>query len=248
MRAWRVCMLATLLCGSVALAGGFRKSPVDEARDARRDSLRQALQVVEQADPSGPSPGGLFLRSMVLPGWGQVVLARSRPEVKGRGRTGFWLDMGLAAGVWGLSRYSEIKATEYRSYATRVAGAASHGEGSDYWVDVSNYLSRGDFNQAMLEANLPERRYMDAADDWNWGERSRLIRYRDLRAMSERAQAQALATCGAIFVNHMLSGVQVLRLARAPHGLELGASPMAPSGSVAGIALVARVDLAHLLR
>lgn len=248
MRRWRVCILATLLCGSVALAGGFRKSPADEAQEARRDSLRQAQVVVEKADPSAPSPGGLFLRSMVLPGWGQAVLARTRPEVKGRGRAGFWLDMGLAAGVWGLSRYSEIKAAEYRSYAMRVAGAASHGADSDYWVDVSNYLSREDFNQAMLEANLSERRYLEEADDWNWGEREHRIRYRDLRAMSERAQAQALATCGALFVNHMLSGVQVLRLARTPRGLELGASPTAPFGSMAGIALVARMDLAHLLR
>jgi len=222
-----------LLCGLLALgaqAGGFRRTPREEAKAATQDSVRQALKA--PAAPAvealgGPRPGGLFLRSLVVPGWGQRVLARSRPELKGRGRTGFLADVGLAAGVWGLARYADIKAAEYRSHAMRVAGAAFHGANSDYWVDVSNYLSRADFNQAMLEANLPQRRYLNEADDWDWGQRDQLIRYRDLRAMSERAQSQALATCGAIFVNHVLSGVQVLRLARQTEGLTLSAVPTA---------------------
>lgn len=242
-RAWAAFLL--LLAAGVAVAGGFRSSPVDEARKASQDSLSQILRDAEQTeDLAGPSPGALFLRSLVVPGWGQAVLARSRPDLKGKGRKGFWLDMGLAAGVWGLSRYSEIKAAEYRSYAMQEAGAALHGSGSDYWVDVSNYISRDDFNQAMLESNLPDRRYLDQADDWNWGERDRLIRYRDLRAMSERAQSQALATCGVIFVNHVLSGVQALRLARTPGPVELHAT----TGAVLpGIGLEASFDLGRLL-
>lgn len=243
MRRWAPLLLVAALALQAG-AAGFRKSPQDEARQAARDSLaRTAVERPAATRSQGPAPSGLFLRSLVVPGWGQAVLARSRPEVKGRGRTGFLVDLGLAAGMWGLGRHAEIKAAESRSHAMRVAGAAAHGDNSDYWVDVSNYLSRADYNQAMLEANLPQRRYLDPAEDWDWGRREELIRYRDLRAMSERAQAQALATGGAIFINHVLSGVQALRLARQPGSAEVGVLP-----TPAGLALRVEFNLASLLR
>ncbi|MDP2361088.1 MAG: hypothetical protein Q8O14_10085 [bacterium] len=232
-------LLAGLLLAGAAAATPFRRAPLPAAP---LDSLR-----IEAAPPALPrpaglvSPGGAFLRSLVVPGWGQAAVARHRPELRGKGRTGFWLDLGLVAGAWGLNRLSGIKASEYRAYARRQAGAGDHGRGSDYWVDVSNHQSRADFNRAMLENGLPQRRYLDPADGWSWPQEADLLRYRDLRAVSEHASSQALAVGGAIFVNHVLSGVGALRLAR--QELELAAYPVE-----GGLGLALSLDLTPRLR
>ena len=239
-------LLALALTAVVAHAGTFRRpaggdKPAVPPPAVLPDSLREIPPArVEEASArrDGVSPGGAFLRSLVLPGWGQAVLARSRPELRGRGRTGFWLDVGLAAGVWGLTRLGQIKESEYQAYARRAAGAADHADGSEYWIDVSNYESRADFNQAMLEIGRPQRRYLDAADDWAWPSYGDLIRYRDLRAVSEHARAQTLALGGALFINHVLSGVQALRLAR--HAGDLSCYPVE-----GGLGLSLACDLGH---
>jgi hypothetical protein len=240
-------LLAWLL---VAALGLTLASPLEAARFKRpatspsADSLRvPASPPAETMDrepgdgpAAGPRPAGLFLRSLAVPGWGQAVLARSRPELKGKGKTGFWLDVGLATGAWALLRHSRIKQAEYQSYAMRVAGARRHGDGSDYWVAVSNHLSREAYNQAMLESNGWNQRYLDPADDWAWPGTAEQNRYRDLRAVSEKALSQSLAVGGALFINHVLSAAQTLRLVRQaePGGPALTALPV-PGG--VGLAL-----------
>lgn len=234
--AWAL-VLALLLGGASTLQAARFKRPAkaDTADSLRLDPSPLASKVSED-QWAGPRPTGLFLRSLVVPGWGQAVLARSRPELRGKGKTGFWLDVGLATGAWALLRHSRIKEAEYQSYALRVAGARRHGDGSDYWVAVSNHLSRAAYNQAMLESNGWNQRYLDPADDWSWPSSAEQNRYRDLRAVSEKALSQSLAVGGALFINHVLSAAQTLRLVRQaePGGPALTALPV-PGG--VGLAL-----------
>lgn len=231
-------LLLPVLCLALAApleAARFKRPAKPEPSDSLRTPAATPPAVEElvpvDAPPQGPRPAGLFLRSLVVPGWGQAVLARSRPELKGKGKAGFWLDVGLATGAWALLRHSRIKEAEYQSYAMRVAGARRHGDGSDYWVAVSNHLSRDAYNQAMLEANGWNQRYLDPADDWSWPGAAEQNRYRDLRAVSEKALSQSLAVGGALFINHVLSAAQTLRLVRQaePGGPALTALPV-PGG------------------
>jgi hypothetical protein len=226
-------LLSLIVGGWSPLQAARFKRPTSGA--AAMDSLRvpaaPRLDEPRSVESVGPRPAGLFLRSLVVPGWGQAVLARSRPELKGKGKTGFWLDVGLATGAWALLRHSRIKEMEYQSYALRVAGARRHGDGSDYWVAVSNHLSRAEYNQAMLESNNWNDRYLDPEDDWAWPSQAEQSRYRDLRAVSEKALSQSLAVGGALFINHVLSAAQTLRLVRQaePGGPALTALPV-PGG------------------
>lgn len=209
--------LCLALLAPVAQAGRFKREGTEGRQGAAVLDSLQRLQE-ERVDPddaaSGPGRGGLFLRSLAVPGWGQSVLARSRPELQGKGRKGLWLDVGLFTGAWVLLHVSSVKEAEYQAYAVRVAGARPHGDGSDYWVDLSNHLSREDFNQAMLESGNYSDRYLDSRDEWAWPGLAEQTRYRDLRTRSEQAFSQALAVGGAIFINHVLSAAQTLRLAR----------------------------------
>lgn len=222
-------LLLALLCGLSAEAGSFKRKGADpeaETVAATEDSL---------AAPTGRSL--VFLRSLVVPGWGESVMARSKPGLKHRGRLHFWLDVGLLASAWTLNRVGDIKREEYQSYAQDAAGASPHGDSSDYWVNVSNYMSLDEYNLAMLQTGRLSR-VIGEEDRWEWQDRSAFIRYRDLRARSERAYSQVLAVSGAILINHLLSGVHALQLSRipleaAPTELGLGLSlPLDLQGAV----------------
>ncbi len=211
-----ILLLCLGLMAPAAQAARFKRAGDSPAPAARLDSLKHAQPPAAESvvRRDGPGPAGLFLRSLTVPGWGQAALARSRPEVQGKGKAGFWLDVGLFTGAWALLHLSQVKQDEFQAYAVRVAGARPHSDNSDYWVDVSNHLSRAEFNESMLEVGGYNERYLDPADDWAWPTRSEQTRYRDLRAVSEKAYSQALAVGGAIFLNHVLSAAHVLRLAR----------------------------------
>lgn len=237
-----ILLLCLGLMAPAALAGRFKRgdnspTPTPAARlDSLERESRTAPVPATLPGDRGPGKAGLFLRSLAVPGWGQAVLARSRPELKGRGQAGFWLDVGLVTGAWALLHVSQVKETEYQAYAVRVAGARPHSDNSDYWVDVSNHLSRLDFNQAMLESGGYSDRYLDPADDWAWPSRAEQTRYRDLRAVSEKAYSQALAVGGALFINHVLSAAHVLRLSRQEPRLSALAVP-------GGVGLAYSLDL-----
>lgn len=222
--------LALLLLGlglQTAWAGTFRDdgSAADAERGRRDDAKREAV-----ADTSrGPSGGGVFLRSLLVPGWGESVVARAHPELGRPGRVPFLVDLGLAAAAVGLVHYGGVKRDEYQSYASRVAGAGPHADDSDFWVDVSNHASVETYNTAMLQNGNPAARYTEEGDSWAWPSSAERGRYRDLRAVSEDAYSRALALGGAMVVNHLLSAVRANRLLRRSN-LDLEAA-LAPGGA-----------------
>jgi hypothetical protein len=182
-------------------ARSFDRTPRPEW--VKRD--RAAVDSVMHKPGGGP---GAFARSVVIPGWGQSWL-----QQPGKGRFQFYLDLGLATLTTGLLHYASAKEDEYMSYAQQVAGADRKGRDSDYWVHVAKYGSRLEYNEAMLRANRPDRRYLDTADDWSWPGRDERGHFRNTRALSEDAYSQALAAGGAILLNHLISGIHALKLA-----------------------------------
>jgi hypothetical protein len=204
----RLLLILLLLAGSLQ-AAGFRKRSGEEDARPKPEQLADSSQVADRGSSL------IFLRSLAVPGWGEAVAARSRPDLNHRGRLHFWLDVGLIAGAVTLNHVGNIKRSEYQSYAMSAAGAADHSDGSDYWVNVSNYLSMEEYNLAMLQTGRLSRIYSEE-NNWEWSTRSEFIRYRDLRARSERAYSQALAVAGAILINHVLSGVHALQLSKVP--------------------------------
>ncbi|MCA9783812.1 MAG: hypothetical protein KDC10_03310 [Calditrichaeota bacterium] len=201
-------ILLLLACAVTGLSRSFdRTPPAERTQDVlKADSTRHTGAL------------GAFARSVVVPGWGQSWL--KQPE---KGRFQFYLDLGLATLTVGLVHFAGAKEDEYMSYAQQVAGADRKGRNSDYWVNVSKYDSRAAYNEAMLRANRPDRRYLDPADDWNWPGRDQRGQFRNTRALSEDAYSQALAAGGAILLNHLISGVHALKLAGDPAHSRLSA-------------------------
>jgi hypothetical protein len=201
----RTLAMGLLLAALLAPAGGARSfdrepKPEKTGRDkAVADSLIRAPR-------SGGA--GAFARSLVIPGWGQSWL--DQPE---KGRFQFYLDLGLLSLTTGLLHYASAKEDEYMSYGQQMAGARKRDRDSDYWVHVAKYDSREAYNQAMLRANRPDQRYLDPADNWSWPDRDSRGHFRNTRALSEDAYSQALASGGAILLNHLISGIHALKLA-----------------------------------
>jgi hypothetical protein len=225
-----------LLALQPALAETFRSRDGDAGRRPRGEETPADSTRLPEADRQAMKPqvsrGGVFLRSLVVPGWGETVVARARPELGAPGRTPFLVDLGLATAVWGFARYGSIKRDEYQAYAGRTAGAGFHGDGSDFWVDISNYASVEAYNTEMLRQGRHYLRYDPATHGWSWPDTASRARYRDLRALSEDAYSRALAVGGAMLVNRLLSGIRAARLAQ-DSPLELAFLPRADGWSLA---------------
>jgi hypothetical protein len=210
-----VVILLALLWGAAGSTTCQARSFDREPRPERVKRDRAAVDSVMHKPGGGP---GAFARSVVIPGWGHSWLGQ--PE---KGRFQFYLDLGLATLTTGLLHYASAKEDEYMSYAQQVAGADRKGRDSDYWVHVAKYGSRLEYNEAMLRANRPDRRYLDTADDWSWPGRDERGHFRNTRALSEDAYSQALAAGGAILLNHLISGIHALKLAGDRHAPALSA-------------------------
>jgi hypothetical protein len=196
------CLLIAL--PSLVLAGRWDRDPVEAPPTRVEDSV------------NGPSAVLVFGRSLLVPGWGQRVLARSRPEFEGYGKKAFYLDLALLTSIVSLRHYAGLKEDEFHTYAAQHAGAAPHGSSSDFWVDMSNYASRADYNDAMMRLGRPYLRYDAGHDDWQWDNTAQRGHYRDLRAYASDASSRALALSGMVLLNHILSGVQALKLLNMP--------------------------------
>ncbi len=208
-------ILLLVLAGFAGRAGAvIFQDEQERDRESQRERDRLRRELLESDTLEHVSGAGAFFRSLAVPGWGQAALARTRPEIEGSGRMQFYVDLGLAVLTTGLVRYGEIKRGEYQAYAAQAAGVSDHPNGSDFWVDVSNYESRESYNEAMLSTGRPFLRYLDPEDHWEWASREQRARYRDLRAVSEDALSRALAVGGAMLLNHVLSAVHALRLSR----------------------------------
>lgn len=86
-----------MLCAAVVAAVAVGTLP--RAAAAQAVPERPLPVVADTAPPSGPSPSGAFLRSLVLPGWGQTYVGSP-----GRGAAYFALEAGS---LWMLYRTRE---------------------------------------------------------------------------------------------------------------------------------------------
>ncbi len=201
---------APLLLALALLLGTLSAPKTVEAFSFDREKQREREEILAEADTTENkwSPGGAFLRSMVVPGWGQAHM-----EQWEKGRMQFVIELGLLAGGYMIYSYAEAKRDEYVALAQRHAGVREHSRNSDYWVDISKYDNRAEYNEAMLRANRSQDRYLDPADDWDWDSIDHRAHYRNTRALSEDGYSQLLAVGGGILLNHIVSGIHAMKLA-----------------------------------
>ena len=178
-----------------------------------------------------PSKAGAFLFSLILPGSGEYY-AGSRKMAA--------IFLGSEAMLWSVffafRTYGNWKEDDYQKLAVAHAGVDAWGKDYDYYIAVENYDTIYEYNQAKLkERNLRDMYPEDEAHHWDWDSETSRKRFKELRIASDGAFRNAIYVVGVIVVNHIVSGIDALRLARKAEGsgeqsVRLGVSPLREGG------------------
>jgi TM2 domain-containing membrane protein YozV len=156
------------------------------------------------------SPGLAVLMSLVLPGSGEFYMGR-----RGQATAFFSSEIVLWTGLLFNTLYADHLKDEYRTYAVQYAGVQLQGKDKQYWIDIGKYNSLYDFNEQrrrdrFFSALYPE----DGNYFWLWDEENNRLRYDGKRIRAQEISNQDVYFYASILLNHLVSGINALRLAR----------------------------------
>ena len=155
--------------------------------------------------------GLAVLYSLLLPGLGEAYVGET-------GYTKFFL--ASEALGWGLliaNRLNfEWRTKDYKTYAVQHAGVNAAGKDEQYWINIGKHDSIYEYNeQRRRDRNVNAIYNEDAANFWRWDSRSSRLGYDWRRIRAREIEQQEIYFVGGIVLNHIVSAINALRLARA---------------------------------
>lgn len=150
------------------------------------------------------SRGRAFLQSLLLPGWGQHY-AGSKTMM----RVFVTSEVLLWGGFIGFTKWSDLLEDDYRTFASTHAQVDVAGKASQFFVDIGNFISLEEFNQAQLRDRDVSDLYPTDSGDffWQWDSDANRRDFEDMRIRSDKAANNAEFMVAAIFVNHFISAI-----------------------------------------
>ena len=188
-----------------------------------QEATLSLLPVPAAAASQNISTGKYFLRSLVLPGWGELSLNHHR-----RGM-GFLLTEGVLWSTFAAFQvYGRWREGDYKDLAYERAGVSRSAKERDFFFHVSNYRDIFEYNEEMRRFRRYDDVYpIDQDHYWRWRDESDRRRFDRLRLASQLAFRNATLTVAAVLVNHLLSAVDAVWMARREqHRLSLRAVPL----------------------
>ncbi len=180
------------------------------------------------------SPGLMFLKSLVVPGYGELSQGNSV------GYAFIVSEVLLWSSMFYFQEESDISERHAYEYAMKYAGIQPGNFDGKYQQDLSKYDSwgyeAGGYNEAVRRTAInrypddPEARttYIEEHaytenEKWNWDSRERRSQYSSYYKDIQRNKDYAQAMVGAIVLNHLVSGFNSMISARkANRRLEMG--------------------------
>jgi hypothetical protein len=156
------------------------------------------------------SIGKAFLYSLILPGAGEAYMGKT-------GYTKFFLSVETV--IWGLFLANQLnlnwQTKDYQSYAVQHAGVSRNGKDADYWINIGKYNTIYDYNEQKRRDRNVDAIYEETAFySWYWDSQDNRYYYDLKRIETRELQARTAYFMGAIVLNHLVSAINALRLAR----------------------------------
>jgi hypothetical protein len=149
------------------------------------------------------SRGAAFLRSLIVPGWGQRY-AGSRKAAY----FFFASEILLWGGHISQQRYGSWLRDDYKLFAATHAGIDPQGKPNAFFIDIGNYASLDEYNNEQLRRRSVSSLYpRQAGYDWQWDSEVSRLNYRRMRVRSDEAFNRAAFFVGGVFANHLISAI-----------------------------------------
>jgi hypothetical protein len=193
--------------------------------------LAQATTQAPAAEPrpvepemkhGGPGPAGAALRSLLIPGWGQLASGhKTQAAIFGALELGTWTSYAT------FQRQGALRRDTYFMTARLFAGIDLKDKDTNYRKLVGQYRSSDVYNQYVVlrEATFfytdptERQQYIDsrsipAANAWSWGDSfDQFERYKAQRRASEQAFKNGQYALGFAVINRLVSAVAAARVA-----------------------------------
>jgi len=179
-----------------------------------------------------------FLRSVLIPGWGQL-----HDDRRTAGYGFLAAEAILLGGVVFSKTYSRWLEDDYRTFAAQHAGVSRDSE-HQYYVDIGNWMDRASYNEARLRDRQFDAMYTTPGTDWHWDSDANRRHFKDIRIKSDTYGQTAILFIGGLILNHVASAVEAGR--GASNTSPISIQPTVSASGASGIA--ARVNMLRLFQ
>ena len=163
---------------------------------------------------------GTFMRSAILPGWGEARLGledRSHSFFRREGL--LWLAF---LGEKSLSSWYE---DDYKAFGTLHASVDMSDKSYQFAVDMGNYDSFEAYNFAKDQYRQIDEKYPEGEGyEWNWNSTENREIFEDLRIKSATADKYASFVVGGLFLHRIVSVIDILYMKRSTSRIQLESS------------------------
>ena len=150
-----------------------------------------------------------FLKSLLLPGWGQISQGRKEQAVVFLSLEGiFW------GGMLAVHTYGSWLEDDYKAYAEVHAGIEAEGKGHEFFVDIGNYSSVYSYNQIQQLERDWDSLYLGEGFYWQWDSDCSRRTFEDMRIKSDTFKNSVIYFAGAIVANHLIAAIDAARHSR----------------------------------
>jgi len=159
--------------------------------------------------PTSKERGNAFLKSLVLPGWGQYDSGRKQSALF------FALgELAVFSGMYAFHVRGVAKRHDYVAYAAQHAGVVGD-HPHDFYVDVGNWDRVEDCNEQRLKDREFGELYTSSLDRWEWDSYDHRVRMKKIRVQSDKAFNAVYYLIGGLILNHIGSAIHAGRGVRA---------------------------------
>ena len=151
--------------------------------------------------------GDAFLKSLVLPGWGQYDSGHKKSAV-------FFVltECAIIGGMVAFRAYGAAKRDDYKALAALHAGVVGD-HPHDFYVDIGNWDNVDDYNEQRLQDREFDRLYTSTLDYWDWDSHESQVQMEKIRIQSDKAFNAIYYLIGGVVLNHIASAIHAGRAA-----------------------------------
>jgi hypothetical protein len=139
--------------------------------------------------------------SVILPGAGEFYAGNFQES----GRYSLAAEAALWITYAGFHLHGSWVRNDARAFGAQMAGVTFAGKDNEFEVNIGNYLTVAEYNEAKLRSREFDKLYTDPSYAWAWTSEADRARFRDERIRSDRIfQAAKFAVAGLV-VNRVIS-------------------------------------------
>lgn len=152
-----------------------------------------------------------FFYSLLIPGLGEAYVGRT-------GYTKIFLSIELVG--WGvlLGNYQYVSwlKEDYKNFGRQHAAISDGSKNDEYWINIGKYDNIYEYNeQRRRDRNVSAIYNESAINYWRWDSHKNRLDYDARRINARELEQNDVYYIGAIVLNHLVSAINALRVARA---------------------------------